>query len=198
MIRTSVVAVLSVMAGPVLAGGLDPVAVQPQVVAQSAPVYSGNDWTGFYAGGQLGYGWAETGGATSIEGEGGFFGLHAGYNWDFGNTVIGAEIDYDESAIELDAAGSQIDNVLRLKLRGGYDFGSILAYGVIGVAQADATVRAVEYSDIGYLIGAGVGYDLGNNWVVGSEVLFHQFDNFDNTGIDVDVTTVSARVSYNF
>ncbi|QBY00637.1 porin family protein [Rhodophyticola sp. CCM32] len=185
--------------GPALAGNLDPApASPPVVVAQPAPTYVGNDWTGFYGGGQLGYGDVGTSGAATVDGDGGFVGLHGGYMWDFGNAVIGAEIDYDSSEIELDAGAGSIDDIARLKLRAGWDAGNILYYGTVGTAAASANIGGVDYDDTGWLAGAGLSYDLGNNWVVGGEVLYHEFEDFDATGIDVDVTTVSARVSYRF
>ena len=184
--------------GPALAGNLEEPQPEPMVVTQAAPVFAGNDWTGFYAGGQLGYGDVGTSGAANVDGDGGFGGLHAGYNWDFGNTVIGAEVDYDFTEFDLDGGAGSIDDVLRLKLRAGFDAGNWLYYGTVGAAQANAEIGGVDRDDTGWLAGAGVAYDLGNNWLVGGEVLYHEFEDFDSTGIDVDVTTVSARVSYRF
>ncbi|WP_233557413.1 outer membrane protein [Rhodophyticola porphyridii] len=185
--------------GPALAGNLDPAPMeQPVVVAQPAPVFAGNDWTGFYLGGQLGYGDVGTGGAANVDGDGGFAGIHGGYMWDFGNTVIGAEIDYDFSEMELDAGAGTIDEVGRLKLRAGWDAGNTLIYGTVGAANAAANIGGVDYDDTGWLAGAGLAYDLGNSWLVGGEILYHEFEDFDSTGIDVDVTTISARVSYRF
>ena len=41
-------------------------------------------------------------------------------------------------------------------------------------------------------------YDLGNRWTVGGEVLQHRFSDFDGAGIDLDATTVTARVGFRF
>ena len=56
-------AAVAALAAPAFAGGPTPVFEEPAVIAPvvTAPVY---DWTGFYVGGQLGWGWA-TGGARS-------------------------------------------------------------------------------------------------------------------------------------
>ncbi len=188
----------ALLAGPALAGNIDPAPAEPVVVTQAAPVFSTGDWTGFYAGGQIGYGDVDTGGAVSLGGDGGFGGLHAGYNWDLGTTVIGAELDYDVSELELDGGAGTIEDVTRIKFRAGWDSGPSLIYGTIGAANASAKIGGTDFSDTGFLAGAGLAYDLGNNWVLGGEVLYHQFDDFDSTGIDVDVTTISARMSFRF
>ncbi len=193
------IAALGVASAPALAGGYDAPVVEPQVYVEPVPAPSGWDWTGFYVGGQLGYGDVDTDGAATVGGDGGFGGLHAGYNWDFGNFVVGPQVDYDWAEIELDAGAGDIENVARLRMRAGYDFGNgALAYGAVGAAYADATILGNEQSDTGWLVGAGLAYDLGNNIVLGGDVTYHQFDDFDGTGIDVDVTTLSARISYRF
>src|SRR5712692_3442762 len=73
-----------------------------------APIYKAVtppfDWTGFYAGGQVGYAWGD---ATffipgilivptvtaKIDPNGIFGGGHLGYNWQFGKLVAGIESD---------------------------------------------------------------------------------------------------------
>ena len=37
-----------------------------------------------------------------------------------------------------------------------------------------------------------------DSWTVGGELLGHRFSDFDGTPVDLDVTTVTARVSYKF
>ena len=58
----------------------------PKPVAPVAPVF---DWTGPYVGAQLGWGWASIveSGDPDIDGDGYVAGVHAGYNYDFGNIV---------------------------------------------------------------------------------------------------------------
>lgn len=192
-------ATLLALSAPSFAGGLGEPTPEPMVVEQAAPMpYMGADWGGGYAGAQLGFGDVSTDGAASVEGDDILYGVHAGYRWDFGTTVIGAEAGYNVGEIDLSGGAGTIDDVLRLKLNAGYDMGSTLIYGTIGAAQASATLGGVERDDMGYLFGAGLAYDLGNSWEVGGEVLRHQFDDFDATGINVDVNTLTARLSYRF
>lgn len=187
------------IAAPSFAGGLNDPAPEPMVLEQSAPMpYMGADWGGGYVGAQLGYGDVSTDGAAAVEGDDVLFGIHGGYRWDFGTTVIGAEAGYNAGDIELSGGAGSIDDVLRLKLNAGYDLGQTLIYGTVGAAQASATLSGVERDDMGYLFGAGLAYDLGNQWEVGGEVLRHEFEDFDSTGINVDVNTLTARLSYRF
>ena len=37
-----------------------------------------------------------------------------------------------------------------------------------------------------------------DNWLVGGEILYHDFSNFDDSNIDIDATTIKARVAYRF
>ena len=159
-----------------------------------APVSYGTDWTGSYAGIQLGYGQADVGGT---DGDGIIGGIHAGYNYDFGSLVAGAELNYDLAEIDLDGGAGSIDNVGRLKLRLGYDLGSALVYATAGMASADANVGG-DLSDTGLLYGIGFDYLVANNWTAGAELLRHEFDDFDGSGSDVEVDTLQARLSYKF
>ena len=127
------------MADPVMVPAPAPVAVAP------APIPRGSDWTGFYAGGQLGYGQVETP-AFSEDQDDLIYGLHAGYNYDLGNFVVGAEIDYDWTQIGDSGSGIDLDNVARLKLRAGYDAGQFLPYITAGMARGLSPEEATRYS----------------------------------------------------
>lgn len=122
------------------------------------------------------------------------FGIHGGYDYDFGATVIGAALDYDFANIELDA-GSDLKNVARLKFRLGYDTGPALIY----VAAGGARARADQFGwDSGYFGGLGADFLLDPNFSLGVELLSHRFDNFDGSGIDVDLGTAAIRAVFRF
>ena len=73
---------------------------------------------------------------------GALYGVHAGYMYDFGRIVAGAEIDWDATNINVDvpnsADGVDLDSVARAKLRLGYDAGRFLPYVTAGYARAMA------------------------------------------------------------
>ncbi len=199
MIRqTLAAAALTAVAAPAFAGNLLPVAPEPYI-APPAPFVSAPaslDWTGFYVGAQLGYGRLED--TTRNEEESGVVGgVHAGYDFDYGNFVLGVGVDVDGADISL--PNSQLDLLVRGRIRAGIDSGNFLFYGVGGPEYADASiVGTTAENDIGYFVGAGVEYRINQNLSAGVEGLYHQFDDFDSTGTDFNFTSVQARISYRF
>jgi outer membrane immunogenic protein len=185
---------------PAFAGDLNETVVEsaPAMVV-AAPAVTGGDWTGFYAGGQLGYLDVEgTGGAAGAGGDGNTYGVHAGYNYDFGLWVVGAELDYDWSDVDLVFGGAtvgSVDSVWRAKLRGGYDFGSTLLYTTVGFAEVDTTLGDAS----GNFWGVGLSYKVTDQFVMSGEYLKHSFDDIgDVAGLDADADTFSIRASYKF
>ncbi len=195
-----VIAVPAMMAaGMAQAGGLADPVVQPAPApapVMAAPVNYGNDWTGFYAGGQLGYGQLSSE-ALSSEPDGVLYGVHAGYLYDLGSWVIGGEIDYDLTNIEEETDNIALDSVARGKVRLGYDAGLWMPYLTGGVAQA-TTSGDLDASDNGAFGGVGVDYMLSDTIRVGAEILQHKFENYNDIGEDINATTASARVSFQF
>lgn len=186
------------LAAPAFAGGPTTAVPEPVVTPSYAPALpAALDWSGFYVGAQLGYGDVNSSTAT-LDGNGTLGGVHAGYRWDFGSFVAGAELDYDSASIDLGVGTDTLDDVTRLKLSGGAKFGNALIYGTTGIARAGATVGGNELRDNGYFLGAGVDMALTERWVVGAELLKHQFNDFDGSTVDLDVTTLKARVSLRF
>lgn len=193
--------VTAAVTGPALAGALDEPAIAPAPAAPPpAPVYSGGNWTGFYAGAQIGN--LDADGESGLAGVGGddtTFGLHAGYNYDFGSWVVGGEVDYDDASVDLETAGlpngQSIDSVWRAKLRGGYDFGRTLLYGTVGLADIDTTVGG----DTGDFYGVGVSYKATEQVIISGEYLKHSFSDLGGTsGLDADADTFTIRASWQF
>lgn len=185
------------LTAPAFAGGPVAVADEPMIapVAQ-ASVAPGLDWTGGYVGAQLGYGDVDSS-TGALEGSGWLGGVHAGYRWDLGNWVAGTELTWDTTDIDLGTTGS-LDDVMALKLTAGREIGNSLVYGALGVAQANATIAGVDQSDNGIVYGIGFDYAVNDRWTVGGEVLEHQFNDFDGLPVDLDATTVKAKVALRF
>ncbi|MEM8655077.1 MAG: outer membrane beta-barrel protein [Pseudomonadota bacterium] len=184
------------LAGPTFAGGLQQTAPDPATptAAPAAPlpvVTQGGDWTGGYAGLQLGYG--DVNGTGGADGDDFLYGLHGGYRYDFGTFVLGGEVDYDFTDIDLGGA-ADVDDVGRLKLQAGYDFGRALGYFTAGVAEVDTSLG----SESGEFYGIGIAYQIDERYTVGAELLEHNFDDISGTGVDADATTLTVRGSIRF
>ncbi len=193
---TALGAALPLGAGAAFAGGLtDPVVEEPIAAPPVIQSRADGDWTGAYGGVSLGYGDASVG---TTDGNGMLYGVRGGYDFDFGTWVLGAGLDYDKAEIDLDAGAGTIDDVTRLRVRAGADLGQFLVYGTLGAAHASATVGGTDLSDTGFFGGVGADYKLSDTWTVGAEVLGHKFNDFDNAGVDVDVTTIGVNTALRF
>ncbi len=203
IVRTSMFAApLALVAGMASAGGLsEPVMTEAPapVMVAPAPVMRGTDWTGFYAGGQLGYGRVSSDTITdSDDPTGALYGVHAGYNYDFGSLVLGGELDYDATNISADAPPLDIDSVARAKVKLGYDAGQFMPYFTAGVARLETSVT-LDGSTDGSFAGLGLSYLMSDQFILGGEVLQHQFEDVaDSAGVDADATTLTLRASFKF
>lgn len=182
------------MGGAAYAGNLaEPVVEEPVYTPAPAPVAVSTDWTGFYTGLQLGY--ADVDGPGVLDGDNGTYGFHAGYDYDFGDYVIGGELDYDKTDIDLNGGAANVDSVARLKVKGGYDLGNTLIYATAGAARADTSVG----DETGPFAGIGATYKITDRYTVGAELLHHQFDDLGGVaGADADATTFTVRGSLRF
>ncbi|MFC6638416.1 outer membrane beta-barrel protein [Sulfitobacter sp. JBTF-M27] len=180
------------LGGAAFAGSLQDPVIETPVIAP-APIPVSGEWTGFYTGLQLGY--ADIDGDGGLEGDDNTYGFHAGYDYDFGDFVLGGELDYDQADIDLNAGAASIDSIARLKLKGGYDLGNTLIYATAGVARADTSVG----DETGPFAGLGISYKVTDRYTIGAEVLEHRFDDVGGiAGNDLDATTITLRGSLRF
>ncbi|WP_390914469.1 outer membrane beta-barrel protein [Pseudosulfitobacter sp. SM2401] len=190
----SVLALAGLAYTPAYAGSIADPVVETIAPPPAAPVpqpYTGGEWTGFYGGLQLGN--LDVDGTGTADGDDVSIGVHAGYDYDFGRFVLGGEVDYDFTDVDL-AGAATVDSVARLKLRAGYDLGRTLLYATAGVAQVDTSIG----SETGEFGGLGVAYQINDRFVVGGEVLTHSFDDIGGSGVEADATSINIRSSFRF
>ncbi len=183
---------MSLLGTTAIAGNLSDPVVETVATPVFEPVAVGTDWTGAYGGLNLGYGDIDTN--IGVSGDDKTYGLHVGYDYDFGQFVLGGELEYDKADIELGAGAAEVDSVTRLKLRGGYDLGRTLIYATGGIAQVDTSLG----DENGEFIGVGVAYQVTDRFTVGGELLEHRFDDINGSGVDADATTFNLRGSFRF
>lgn len=166
------------------------------VVLAAAPAAAfSQDWTGPYAGFQIGGSEIDTDGGAELDGDGPSYGIFAGYNVANGGIVYGGEVDYDVTEYDIGDGAVEVDSTTRLKARVGTAVGTGMAYGTAGIVWATSPELG---DDNGYLFGIGYDMPVTENMLVGAELLSHKFDDYNDSGIDVGVTTLKARVSFSF
>ncbi len=181
-----------------------------------APVYS---WSGFYLGVNGGGGWGDstwTGVSSNFDTSGGLFGGQAGYNWQFGQTVLGLEGDIQWSGIKGSGAcafGCETKNNWFGTVRGrlGYAYDRILPNVTGGIAYGNIEYNtsigftSASTTNAGWTIGAGVEFALVQNWTAKIEYLYMDLGNFNTavsapvaTNVDFTANIVRAGVNFRF
>lgn len=179
----------------------------PPAIAADMPVKSGSapiagyNWTGVYFGVHGGYAWGSTRqedpifnptfSPTDVKLDGLLAGAQLGANWQYGNLVVGAELDGSWASVRNSVSDIGIIGLIGQKFdihalatatgRVGYAMGPWLAYAKAGGAWADMKLTTssisavpVSYSESWFGVTAGAGM----------EVAF--------------LRNVSAKVEYNF
>src|SRR5690349_8999500 len=139
----------------------------------AAPLFN---WTGFYAGAHVGYGWGD---ASGLSTDGWFGGGQIGVNYQFApNWVWGVEADISGGEIDGgNAAASRFKNDVfgTARLRLGYTVDRVMFYGTGGLAWADSKATLVGVSDsqtnFGWALGAGIEYAFAPNWTAKIEYM---------------------------
>jgi outer membrane immunogenic protein len=169
------------------------------------PVYS---WSGFYLGINGGGGWGNsawdrTGG---FDVSGGLIGGTIGYNWQYGQFVLGLEGDADWSGIKgtttnACVAGCTTNNDWLGTARGrlGYAFDRFLPYVTGGLAVGDIRASTPGFAgatqtNAGWTVGAGLEFAIAGNWTAKAEYLHVDLGNF-NCGLSCGLTATD-NVSY--
>ena len=147
-------------------------------VAAPVPVAVAYDWTGWYVGLHVGWGWVV---ADVNEGEvtsdGWLGGGQIGFNWQTGGWVFGAELQGSladlsgsrRSIFRSLTVHNEVDSIVTLAARGGFAHQNWLWYGKVGGAWANADVHwvnvntgnrfgAVSDTLSGWMLGLGVEY----------------------------------------
>jgi outer membrane immunogenic protein len=188
--------------------------------AYSAPAYS--NWTGFYVGVNVGYGFGKSNWDIPVSTnspKGALAGLTLGYNYQTGSWLWGIEGDFDYSGMKgtsdcgvgvtCETKNSWLGTA---RARLGYaGWTNWLPYLTGGLAMGDikatnSALSSANKTKMGYALGAGVEYAMMSNWSVKLEYLYVDLGNFD-CGVNCGATTddvsfkaniIRAGVNYRF
>jgi outer membrane immunogenic protein len=200
-----------------------------------APVVTAYDWSGPYIGLHAGWGWGREDDDQSrlfpnviltdalgdhFDMDGFIGGVHAGYNYQINQFVLGVEGDIDYSSIKGDVRASYLggdfirNDELKTdwqgsaRLRAGYAIDNFLIYATGGVAFANAKFKVNGFDDsnthIGWTVGLGAEYAFTQNWIGRAEVRYTDFSKKTYQTSDGPVkagwnqTTATVGISYKF
>jgi outer membrane immunogenic protein len=173
-------------------------------------------WTGFYFGGNVGYGWlrndpAVSGGGISgsatqtLNGASG--GGQVGFNWQINHLVVGIESDFEASAQKANTAYAGIAETDRSRWFGttrariGYANDRLFFYGTAGAGYSEdmrtlsgALNAALSRAAVGWTAGVGVEGAISVNWSTKLEYLFLDLGNINNT---VGKSTINSNFTNN-
>ncbi|MGB8397547.1 outer membrane protein [Bradyrhizobium sp.] len=178
-------------------------------------------WTGFYAGGHVGLGWADSDGGSS---SGLIGGGQVGFNYQVNQWVWGIEADISGTTIKDSAsatvvgrgavitgrAEASLDWVSTLAPRLGYTVDRWLIFGKVGGAWAHGTgtvgvamngisvgSMSVSRTVSGWVLGFGAEYALRDNWT--AKIEYNMMD-FGNGGpfADDKFHVLKAGINYRF
>jgi outer membrane immunogenic protein len=210
----------------VLASAADMRRPAPYAAPYQAPYAPYFSWTGFYLGANGGYGWGDSrwnfpGGSTGdFDVAGAIFGVTAGYNFQMGAVVIGAEADVNWTNIHGNttnncAPGCFTNNTWLTTVRGrvGYAVDRLLPYLTGGAAIGNIKAHLgglPEQTDerLGWTIGAGAEFAFFGNWSAKVEYLYVDLDSFScgaaacgapgPAEVKFDAGVLRAGVNYRF
>jgi len=183
-----------------------------------SPLYN---WTGFYAGGNLGGGWTDatltdnlTAMSVGVPASGFVGGGQLGFNYQLGGFVVGAEWMFDGTALRSShtagalSGSASTDWVTTLAARFGWAADNWLFYAKAGGgwAQTHATLTNAitglqatgSGASPGWLLGAGIEYGITRNWTTKIEYDYLGLDSWNTGALTVKPNIQMLTVGFNF
>jgi outer membrane immunogenic protein len=163
------------------------------------------NWTGPYAGLNVGYEWGKVTN-SSIEPSGVAGGGQLGYNWQIGQFVFGGETDIQISGADDTFAPYKFSNPWFGTVRGraGFAINNMLLYGTAGLAYGELKGEFFGIDEnkthIGWTAGAGLEVGFMPNWSAKLEYLYMDLGNrsYSITGVDNGLHANYLRLGVNY
>lgn len=187
-------------------------------IHKAPPIAPTFNWTGFYIGAHVGYGWGNSDWDVdlSVKNDGVVGGGQIGYNWQVApNWVLGLEADMSGSGMKgssscvsgIVTCSNDIAWLATVTGRAGYSFDRALVYakGGLAVMDQDLTISgpgssATESSGTrtGWTVGGGIEYAFAPAWSAKVEYNYMDFGSKNVGGLDVDQTVNAVKVGVNY
>lgn len=194
---------------------------RPVYKAAPAPVPVAYNWSGFYLGGHIGYGWASEdardllvgpGVAGAIDPSGFLAGAQIGYNWQTGAFVFGVEGDWSwvnaDKAVTVPGGAiitSDHNWYATATARVGYAVDNWLWYVKGGAAWMDADYGISRFGKVGdtrtgWTLGTGLEWAIAPQWSAKLEYNYLDFgkDSFGPATMDVDTQIHVVKLGLNY
>lgn len=208
MKQTLLAAVIAGVAGSAAYAGSPAPYVEQPYMPPPIEVEPAADWQGFYIGllggmqnGELDFN------PPLYDISATTYGAFAGYNFQMGKVVLGAEIDAQMGSTDISLGGVPIPNspfgvnsLIDARARVGYSFGDVLAYAAGGYSTVNVDlVPNPDLSAAGWNAGAGVDFAITDKFFVGGEYIYRSMSG-TRLGQTFDIGThgFQARVGYRF
>lgn len=163
------------------------------------------NWTGLYAGLNLGYEWGKVTN-SSIDPGGVAGGGQIGYNWQIGQFVFGAETDIQISGADDTFAPYKFSNPWFGTLRGraGFAINNVLLFGSLGLAYGNLKGEFLGIDESKTFVGwaGSLGMEVGftPNWSAKVEYLYMDLGSraYTITGVDNGLQASYLRLGVNY
>jgi outer membrane immunogenic protein len=169
------------------------------------PPTSVYNWTGPYAGLNLGYEWGKVTN-SNLEPGGIAGGGQLGYNWQTGQFVLGVETDIQASGADDTFAPYKFSNPWFGTLRGraGFAINNVLLYGTFGLAYGELKGEFFGVEEdktlVGWTGGAGMEFGFAPNWSAKVEYLYMDLGSraYTITGVNNGLQASYLRLGVNY
>jgi outer membrane immunogenic protein len=163
------------------------------------------NWNGAYVGLNVGYQWG-TVSNLPVRPSGVLGGAQAGYNWQTGQFVIGAETDLQLSGADDTFAAYKFSNPWfgTTRLRAGMAMSNVLLFATAGLAYGNGHIDfgglGETHTHIGWAAGAGVEVGFTPNWSAKAEYIYLDLADrsYVLTGVTNGLTSSIVRLGVNY
>lgn len=180
--------------------------VEPPIVTVTPPAPVAYDWSGFYGGVLGGMQSGEISLPPAFAFDATNYGGFAGYQFQTGNFVVGAEVDAQmgsADSILLPPGGADVDYLVDARLRVGYAFDHVMVYAAGGYTTLGFNIPTTPVTGTANGWNAGLGAEIAvtDSIFLGGEYIYRDLSGTANPGaipFDYNSHGFQVRVGFRF